>query len=284
MRRSDLSLKEKELLIEAYNKLNNSFKRVLVFRIGAVAGFFSEYNNMILAMLYCLKNRIRFVLYSEDANFKYEKGWADFFLPFCSEENNLVHAKYNRRMPFTFRHSSNKSIGDVAYNYFIGPVSKIKYLLKEKLVKIAYFGGANKILYTHELWNSFHSGAMQNDYFEIPDMGIKGDVRTACQTLVDITWCYQPKIGEKIKNIIATLLLPDQYVGFHIRGGDKIMEFEFQEITAYIDKAKALSSCRTAFVLSNWDKITFTILSMYFNKLLHLLHGSNTRKNSSKAV
>ena len=35
----------------------------LVYNLGSEAGFFSEYNNMILAILYCLKHNINFVLY-----------------------------------------------------------------------------------------------------------------------------------------------------------------------------------------------------------------------------
>lgn len=233
-------------------KINESFKkRTFVFHIGIDGGFFSEYNNMILAMLYCLKHRIRFSLFSKDANFGFEKGWSDFFHSFGIEENNLHHSKYNRRMPFTFRLSSNNSISNVMYNYFIGPVSKMKYLLNEKLFKIAYFGGINKVLFTHELWNSFHSSTMQNDYYKIPELGINGDLRDACKILLDITWSYQPEIEKKIERIITNLYLPKRFVGLHIRGGDKYLEFEFQEIGSYIHKAETLTSCKTAFVLTD---------------------------------
>lgn len=50
--------------IDEYRRINKSFKRVLIFKIGLNSGFFSEYNNMILAMLYCLENRIQFKLSS----------------------------------------------------------------------------------------------------------------------------------------------------------------------------------------------------------------------------
>ena len=41
-------------LKEAYRKVNEKFESVLVFHVGESAGFFSEYNCMILVMLYCL--------------------------------------------------------------------------------------------------------------------------------------------------------------------------------------------------------------------------------------
>lgn len=50
--------------IDEYKEVNESFKKVLIFKIGINSGFFSEYNNMILAMLYCLENRIQFKLSS----------------------------------------------------------------------------------------------------------------------------------------------------------------------------------------------------------------------------
>ena len=54
---------------EAYQKVNEKFESVLVFHVGESAGFFSEYNCMILVMLYCLQHKIQFKLYSRDANF-----------------------------------------------------------------------------------------------------------------------------------------------------------------------------------------------------------------------
>ena len=45
---------------EAYRRLNESYHPILVFHIGDSAGFFSDYNGMILAMLYCLKHHIQY--------------------------------------------------------------------------------------------------------------------------------------------------------------------------------------------------------------------------------
>ncbi|MEG1585353.1 MAG: hypothetical protein RR346_00600, partial [Bacteroidales bacterium] len=68
-----------------------------IFRIGIDAGFFSEYNNMILAYLYCKENNINFSLYSEYANFAFDKGWEDYFLPFCPKETDPIHSRINIR-------------------------------------------------------------------------------------------------------------------------------------------------------------------------------------------
>lgn len=69
----------------------------IIFHIGHSAGFYSEFNNMILCLIYCKHNDIEFKLYSRDANFKIQKGWKDFFLPFCTESFNPIHSYINER-------------------------------------------------------------------------------------------------------------------------------------------------------------------------------------------
>ena len=81
-----------EVTLEKYQEINDSFKgKSLVFHIGSDAGFYSELNNMILAIIYCLRWNIRFTLYSADANFKHNNGWTDYFLPFCEEITDDFH-------------------------------------------------------------------------------------------------------------------------------------------------------------------------------------------------
>ena len=65
--------------VAAYAKLNNSFSKKLIFRIGVDSGYFSNYNNLILAILYCLKHKIKFVLYADHLLFAFQDGWSDFF-------------------------------------------------------------------------------------------------------------------------------------------------------------------------------------------------------------
>ena len=81
--------------ISCYRKVNESFRRRLVCRIGIDSGFFVEMNYMVNAMLYCLAHRIQFQLYSDDANFGTGVGWREYFLPFCEEVHESFHQKYN---------------------------------------------------------------------------------------------------------------------------------------------------------------------------------------------
>ena len=72
----------------------------MIFHLGIDAGFFTEYTYMLHAMLYCLQHKIQFKLYSDDANFGWEKGWTDCFVPFCEEVHEAFHHTYNtHRLP-----------------------------------------------------------------------------------------------------------------------------------------------------------------------------------------
>ena len=55
--------------IPTYQKINNSFRKRLIYHSGIDCGFFVELNYMLNAMLYCLEKGYRFQLYSEDANY-----------------------------------------------------------------------------------------------------------------------------------------------------------------------------------------------------------------------
>lgn len=49
-----------ELTFERYQALNRTFRKELIFHLGSDAGFYSEFNNMILAIIYCLQYHIKF--------------------------------------------------------------------------------------------------------------------------------------------------------------------------------------------------------------------------------
>lgn len=218
-----------ENLATKYLKLNKSFKKKFVFHLGADAGFFSEYNNMILAMLYCLENRIQFKLYSDDANFKIDKGWLDFFEPFCDEVRDSFHSKYNCRYPFN---TESRSF-----------IDKIKINLYKKFNGIDYL--------TYELWNEFHNRKMEDRKYCIPELGINGDLKSACEKLISITWKYNEEITKSISSKIEELNITANYIGFHIRQGDKGIESEIVKAAQYIEQAEKYSDLRNAFVLTD---------------------------------
>ena len=60
---------EKLDLLSTYQKINSSFKKKLVYKFDYNENFYSEFNNMVLTMLYCLEHEIQFSLYSQDGIF-----------------------------------------------------------------------------------------------------------------------------------------------------------------------------------------------------------------------
>lgn len=193
-------------------------KSKLIFHIGHSAGFYSEFNNMVLAILYCKKHNIDFVIYSQDANFGQKNGWTDFFLPFCKETKWAGHHYINQRY-------DNPKGG------------------KRKLLLDAYkFIHPNTYL-TPDLWNSFR-------HIDQTEMTTQ-DVRDCSKQIVEETYRFNPKTQKDIQALMQTIHIDEPYIGFHIRGGDKRFETQLIDATEYIKKAETITSIRTVFVSSD---------------------------------
>ena len=178
-----------------YGKINDSFKRTLVFHLGCDAGFFSEFNNMVLAMLYCQRNEIRFVLYSDDANFKIGRGWEDFFMPFCDESRKAGHHRLNRRPP----------PGQIPLK------SRLTIAVFKRIYGIDHL--------THDVWNDFRNREFAGQSFSF--LGHSDlDLRSAAQILISMLWNYNPETRCAIETLKNSVPLPEEYLGLNIRSGD----------------------------------------------------------------
>ena len=107
-------------------------KKRIIYHLGAYCGFYSEFNSMVLAILYCRRHGIDFALYSKDAIFSQGAGWKDYFLPFCKESHNPIHNRINLR--------GRKPSGR-----------------KNKLLLLAYKSMFPKNILTFELWETFRN-------------------------------------------------------------------------------------------------------------------------------
>lgn len=216
-------------LIYNYNKLNNSFKKKLVFHLGAEAGFYSEFNNMVYAILYCLKHQYQFVLYTKDANFKFEKGWQDFFEPFCTESTNQIHTIINTRVvPPKL------------------PNTKL-FRLKHKTYKIL-----NKdTVLTYQLWPNFFCPAFENETFDIPELGIHGRLKEAAQVIVNMIYRPNYMLQNHITKTRKSLKLPEKYAAINVRRGDKNTEFDFVETNTFIEAIKKQTTLKDIFIFTD---------------------------------
>ncbi len=213
--------------IKNYNRLNNSFQKTLVFRVGIQAGLFSEINHMFLAILYCLKHNIKFVLSSANSNFSYEKGWVDYFLPFCEESDSKLHLKYNAR------------------SYQVKPT--IPNIIKTKLVRKLL--GVDFL--TQDVWNFIRDAKFHSETFNFPELDISGNLVSALQIVVNHIWNFQPIIQREIDNRINTLNLPANYIGVHLRSGDKVSEAKISSANTYINYIKNVTELKELFVLTD---------------------------------
>lgn len=214
----------------------------LIYHLGVDAGFFSEYNNMLLCLVYCLENNLRFSIYSRDANFKEKKGWEDFFLPFCEEETCLLHSLINKRPGEYYQ-------------------KKIFNIIHRLMIKIGRQLLPNTLLMS-DLWNQARSLDIHKNY-TFSSIGLSGDLREVCRELIKLTWVYSPKVQREIEMLRASLMLPNKYIGLHIRSGDKFIEASKQAEDSYIKKAIELGDCRNAFVLTDDYSVLETLLRKY---------------------
>lgn len=204
----------------------NPFKRTLIYHLGAEAGFFSEFNNMVLAILYCYKHNINFKIYSQDAHFGYNKGWTDFFEPFCEEVSEKFHMSYNIRQPQFLPNN---------------PIFNIKKFIYKILYHFSY--------YTHELWPYFRNPNTQKEKFFIENKYM--DFLEASKYVIDKIWKYNKITQSRIDELVDNLSLPNDYAGIHIRRGDKFTEHDDVDIEIYMTKLQQVTDIKNIFVYTD---------------------------------
>lgn len=218
------------MLLKNYTQLNNSFKKCMTFNLGAEAGFFSEFNNMVLAILYCLNKKIKFTLYSKKANFALDRGWNDFFDPFCEETDFFLHSRYNRR-------------GNQIKNQ-----KKFPQKFPQKVLKLIT---RNEYL-TQDIWDSFRSEKFSRTKFTIPELELdNSSLLDATQKIISMIWNYNPRSKRIVQDYLSALNVPENYIGIHIRAGDKTLEANTFNFNQYFEKANELGSTKKAFVLTD---------------------------------
>lgn len=228
---------------EEYKKLNGSFRKTLIFHLGVDSGFFAEYTYMVNAMLYCLQHKIQFKLYSADANFGYEKGWSDYFMPFCEEVTENFHRKYNIHTAPEWRRVISTSRQQKSIRF-------IKWKLKSIVINLIASASAFRI-YKRRTRLNHNVNFNPNQHFCIPELGIDGDYMHAFNKLAAITFRFNKETTVECNTLIESLQLPSYYIGCQIRGGDKITETELLPPDYYVQVMRDKIENQTTFVLTD---------------------------------
>jgi Alpha-(1,6)-fucosyltransferase N- and catalytic domains len=229
------SMKSTEWL-NKYNQLNGSFTKKLIFRLGVDSGYFSEYNNMVLAMAYCLKYNIKFELYSDHTHFALRDGWNDFFQPVAFANQHFINKNYNLR-PYIIEQS--------------------KEAVLQKVIKYRYITAAYKAVFqadylTQDLWDFHRDPEFVNSRFTIPELGFdRAHLLDVTKQLIESLWRYNEQSSLVVNTLIGRVDLPSEYISIHIRAGDKFTETKMYDFSEYMVPAEQFSNNKVAFILTD---------------------------------
>ena len=164
---------------EKWRKLNASFKKKLVYRLGDSAGLFSEINNMFFAMVWALDNKVRFELCSQRSNLG-DEGWNDFFEPFTGEKCSEFLVRNNRRF-----------VSDIK------GYDKKKVMAGKKKEKIDFL--------TQDIFKRFFENrAFAEKVFDFPELGIAGGSFAAAAGLARAFYRLNAATETAVRHLAAT--------------------------------------------------------------------------------
>ncbi|MEG1585352.1 MAG: hypothetical protein RR346_00595, partial [Bacteroidales bacterium] len=115
-----------------------------------------------------------------------------------------------------------------------------------------------KVSLTQDYWFRYRNWDFASQVFGRDRL----DLQTATGQLIKETWRYNDQTQQEINARIASLNLPEHYVGVHIRGGDKFTEARLMEINLYVEKIESLSDIKSVFVLTDDYRIMESLKEM----------------------
>lgn len=219
-------------MLYVLKELNESFEQRLLFRLFCHAGFYSEYNNMLLAILFCLKNKIQFNLCSKLCIPIHKNGWSEYFIPFCNEENSEELNRFNLRT-YLFNSYSEEELRQIlSYNNTVKRKNNYEFLMID-------------------IWDYIRSDEFYKSDFYIPELKIDGNLISACKVINECIYNFNEETKSEIDGIIKKVDLPQEYVSVHIRCGDKVFETALISPDDYIIRLQQHFSCKNLFVATD---------------------------------
>lgn len=218
----ELETKKKE-----YRRINESFRKRLIFHVGFGGGLYSELDSMMEFMLFCYQHHIRFELYADDANFSKPdgNGWEELFEPFCPINHDPLNRRANYRPTDYLSQIRPHRLWTKGYYY------------PRKLKKRT---GADYL--TQDVWCMCISDEFKKSEIKWPLFDMDGTCETEFAKLSSVAICPKPEIRAKMDELIAGLHLPEHYISMQVRGGDKYLEYdELVEADAFIEKVEELN-------------------------------------------
>ena len=192
-------------------------KQKLLYQIAPCCGFYSNYNNMVLAILYCQKHDIEFCLCSKHSNIAYKKGWQDYFLPFCEETDNRYDTMYCGR----FR----------------------PWPRKKDWPKLA--------IYKTHLWLHNINLLTPDVFWEAHRQPLYPGMVDDCRAIDRRIYRFNESTKREIEKYASTINLSKPFVSMHIRRGDKVQEAQNTPLDRYFEEATKQTDIRRCFIFSD---------------------------------
>jgi hypothetical protein len=199
-----------------YSRPDRYFKDVCVYRIGNHAGFFSEINNMIMAMIYCYENKIKFKLYSIDTLYC-DDLWNDFLNQFTDKVTHPFHQVYNGRDAEIVKKSD-----------FDGPEFRdIRQYLDREFPD-------QEICLTQNIWPHFRNHKIYGSHHHVDTNVFRGYMINVGHQIINAIWSFTSRTRADVRYIKKSIRIDTPYAGLHIRRGDKLREAKFKPLQDYL--------------------------------------------------
>ncbi len=166
-------------------------------------GLFSELSNMLAAVVYSKQHKRKFVLNTYNWKARVDKGWTDYFENTIESENSILTSQSSmlttswKRPFFSFK---------IIFFNILNRIALIKY----------------DICFTSNVFRHLSiikDGEFMCDY--------RGQIANCAKELIRLN----PKSKQYIESLKKSINLPIDYIGVHIRRGDKITTHEMESIS-----------------------------------------------------
>ena len=249
--------------IEELRKAVTEPEKILVYNFGGTpaAGFCADYLRLLWQLMQCLNSGIgfRFGRTTRPRGFVTQKGWSDYFEPFCGEvDAPLLNVMNVWQFPFARKIPITKFVARIWLRNLSRP--RADYFMFDKLGEI----------------NSLRPSVFDENqsYF------------SARQDLMRILWAYNPATKVAVRSLVQKLNLPHNYLAICIRRGDKISEYPYVEIEPYVEKIYALNDeSRTIFIATDDYRVIPKLAEMLRGyKLVSLTERESCGYNNAQFI
>ena len=224
----------------AYQRLNDSYDRRLLYYFGRGSGFGAEFVGLIKAMMLSLSRgcRLQLTRPRPPRGFAVSKGWPDYFLPVFTYVDLGALSVLNRAsFPFDQR---------LPLLRFVAPL----------VLKAAT--GAEFFMFSMP----FPLPAR----LQVKELGLDLDYHQACQALVSLVWRPLPDVATRIQEQRVDLGMPERYLAIHVRRGDKITEMPLVPLDRYVSHVvNHAGSIRDVYVASDDPSVPASIAALLPN-------------------